>query len=156
MSGFLGRLVKHHQKNKERSANFDFFKACMGAAAMITMADGRADQREDASLKALFKVLDEFKMYSRRQGEEVYGRFIDAMQKDMDKGRKTALAAIEPVKADPEWAALLVAVCATVSEADGTVAESETAVIEQISRELGLDADTIKAYEVDFYDELHE
>jgi len=156
MSGFFGRLIEHQKKNKDRAANFDFFKACMAGAALITMADGKADQRESASLKALFKVLEEFKMFSRRQGEEVYTRFVDDMTKDLDKGQKKALEAIASVKDDPEWAALLVAVCTTVSEADGSVADSETVVIEQLCDHLGLDAATIKAFEVDFFDELHE
>lgn len=156
MAGFLDRLVKHHQKNKDRAASFEFFKACMAAAALITMADGKSDLRESASLKALFRVLEEFKTYSRRQGEELFDGFVSAMGKDLEKGRAKAMEAIDAVKGDPEWAALLVAVCATVSEADGAVAESETAVIEQICAQLGLDPAAVKSYEVDFFDELHE
>lgn len=156
MAGFLDRLVAHHKKNKVRSANFDFFKACMAGAAMITMADGHADRREDASIRAMFKSLEEFRTFGSRQGQEVYDGFIEALEQDPEKGRKKALDAIDPVKADPEWAALLVAVCATVSAADGAVAESESAVIEQICTELDLDPSAIKSYEIDFTSELYD
>ena len=102
------------------------------------------------------KALEEFKTYSRRQGMEVYDSFVAEIQAEPEKGRAKAMAAIAEVKSDPEWAALLVAVCATLSEADGRVGEAESDVIEEICTQLDLDAATVKAYEVDFYDELHE
>lgn len=156
MPGFLDRLVTHHKKNKARAANFDFFKACMAAAAMMTMADGKADKRESASLKALFRVLDEFKTYNRRQGMDLYDGFIADLEADPAKGQAGALAAVAQVKDNPEWAALLVAVCATLSAADGRVQDAEAEVIDEICARLELDPAAIKAYEVDFYDELHE
>jgi len=156
MAGFFDRLISHHQKNKSRAASFDFFSACMAAAALMTLADGKADKRETASLKALFRTLEAFSTYSRRQGMEVYEGFLAALEKDADHGRETAHAAIAGVKDDPEWAALLVAVCATLGAADGRVADEETAVIDDICRQLEIDPAAVKAYEVDFYDELHE
>ena len=95
MPSIFSLLVQHQIKNKKRSENFAFFKACMAAAAMVAMADGRADVQERSGLRQLIGNLSKLNIYSKGHGEEIYDDFISALTKNPEKGRRKALEAIE-------------------------------------------------------------
>jgi len=149
-------LVQHQIKNKKRSENFDFFKACMAAAAMVAVADGRADVQETAGLKQLIGTLDKLNIYSKVHGTELYEKYIGDLMDKPDEGRASALEAIEAVKAEPEWASLLIVITASVSEADGALDESEQETIDQLCALLEIDPDSIEPIALDTKDSVYE
>lgn len=156
MAGLLKIIIDHHRKNRQRDENFKFFKACMAAAALTAISDGHACRREDAALKAMIRMLRQLKLYGTSHGTEIYDKFVDAIDADPEGGSEAAMAAIAAVRDEPKWAALLVAICATVSEADGVVVEQEVESIKRISSMLGVDPNIVRAFKVDTGNELHE
>ncbi|MBT6094766.1 MAG: tellurite resistance TerB family protein [Rhodospirillaceae bacterium] len=156
MAGFFDMVISHHKKNKTRAEKYGVFKASMAAAALLAMADGKRDLREDATLKALLKTLEDLKLYRTGDGTGMYSDFIGAIEKDGDAGRAEARDAIAAVKDDPEQAALVAAVCATVIRADGTVDHTEAQEMDQVCALLGLDAETISALDVDARDFIYD
>ena len=125
MAGFFDIVISHHKKNKIRAEKYSVFKAFMAAAALFAMADGKRDSREDATLKTLLKTLEDLKLYRTGDGTEMYGEFVDAIAADGEKGREKAWSAIAEVKDDPEQAALVAAISATIIRADGKCPSSK-------------------------------
>jgi len=156
MPSIFGMLVQHQIKNKVRSENFDFFKACMAAAALVAVADGRADVQETAGLKQLIGTLDKLNIYSKGHGTELYDNYVRDLMENPEKGRAAALEAVEAVKGDPEWASLLIVITASVSEADGTLDESEQEAINQLCVLLEINADEIEPIKLDTKDSVYE
>ena len=156
MAGFFDIVLSHHKKNKIRAEKYSVFKASMAAAALFAMADGKRDSREDATLKTLLKTLEDLKLYRTGDGTEMYGEFVDAIAADGEKGREKAWAAIAEVKDDPEQAALVAAISATIIRADGKVHDDEAAEMNHVCAMLGLDPGTVAALDVDARDAIYE
>lgn len=156
MSNFFSIVIEHHRRNSKRAREFKYFKACMAAAAVIAIADLRACRKESAAVKALVKTMEELKLYDTAHGLEIYEGYLGGMEKNAERGQAAALADISVVKDDPEWAALLVAICATMSEADGVVVDSEIETIQRICDMLDIEYDVARAIRLDARDEMHE
>jgi len=156
MAGFFDIVISHHKKNKIRAEKYSVFKASMAAAALFAMADGKRDSREDATLRTLLKTLEDLKLYRTGDGTEMYGEFIDAIAADGEAGREKAMAAIADVKDDPEQAALVAAISATIIRADGVVHADESAEMDHVCEMLGLDPKTVAALDVDARDAVYD
>lgn len=156
MAGFFEIVLSHHKKNKKRAENFNVFKACMAGAALLTMADGNRDKREEATLSALLKTLDELKLYKKSDGTRIYTEFVEAIGEDGEAGKDKARAAIAEISDDPGQAALVAAICATILPADGMVSDSETDELNLVCDMLGLDAAAVMAFDVDARDHIYD
>ncbi len=155
MAGFFNLLVAHHKKNKERARNYDYFKACMAAAALAAMADDELARKEDAALKKLMKVVAELKLFGRDYGVDMFGRYVEAIKKDPVAGREEALADASAAKGDEEWTATLLMLAATITESDGKLEQSEKKTLEELAGILGIDADTVSGLDVNLSDEIY-
>ncbi len=156
MVGFFGLLAEHHKKNKARAQNFELFKACMAGAALAAMADGEFARREEAALKKLMKIVDELKMYGAQHTREVFMGFIEKMQDDPELGRAEALEAVGVARDDPEWAATVIMLAATISESDGLVDAAEHEVVTRLGELVGIDPATVESLKIDFRDEIYK
>ena len=154
MADFLTILIRYHRKNKLRAENFYFMKACMAAAAIVAKADGVACRKEALAAKSLMKILENLQIFDPRHGSEVYGSFLEKLEKDRKKGLSEALKAIGPIRNDTELTQLLVMLCHTISEADGIVRPEEVDAIEEICKLLDIDAKAVKAVEIDLREQL--
>ncbi len=154
--GFIGIVLEHHRRNGARAKNYKYFKACMACAALVAIADGRACRLESATLATLIKTLQDLNLYERSLGVEIYEDYVAMIEADPEAGTARVMEAIDQVRDEPEWAALLVAIGATVSQADGVVYESEVDAIEKICRRLAIDADTVAAFQVEIRNDLYE
>lgn len=150
--GFLERLIIHHKKNAKRSLNFDFFNGCMAAAAYTTVIDGKVDAREDAMLRTLLMTLEQFKLYDKRHGNEIYESFKIDLLKDMDVGHARVVKAIALIRKDREWSLLLGATMQTISMADDEFHESEKRAFAEIMAILDVDEDVIRAFDIEIQD----
>jgi len=155
MANLIKIFMAHQKKNKERAKNFKFYRGCMAAAAFIASADGVVEQSERIGLKALMQSMDELKMYSTRQGLEIFDEFIIDLKTDGDEGYKKVMNAVKEVSGDSDWAELLVAMAATISEADGLVEEPEISAIREIGELLGIDSETIDSINIDMVQATH-
>ncbi len=154
--GFIGIVMDHHRRNSVRSKNYRYFKACMACAALMAIADGRACRLEAATLAALIKTMQELNLYDRSMGVGIYEDYVAMIEADPEGGQARVMAAIEAVRDEPEWAALLVAIGATISQADGVVYQSEVEAIEKICRLLAISVDTVTAFQVEIGNDLYD
>jgi len=152
--GILNMLVEHHKKNKIRSQNFELFKACIAAGALIAMADDDMVRREQAAFNTMLRAIDKLKIYQTTHGKELFQEFVEKIQKDPDGGRAEAMEAIAAVKENPDWAMTLLMISATMMEADGEIHENELEVIGQIGNMLGIDSSTVESLKIDIKDEI--
>lgn len=149
MAGFVKMIIDYHKKNKVRAENYHFFKACMAAAALMAAADGKIDKRERAGLKILVKTLEDLKLYNSSHGTELYDEFVERLVESPEDGRAEIIEAIEAIKDDGEWAALLLAVTATISAADGVIDDNEAEIIDSLCERLGIDRGAVEAFTID-------
>lgn len=149
MTGMLRILGEHFSRNRERSKNFYLLKAAMAAAALVARADGVACGKESRRARQVIRALEELKLFDPGHGAEIFDRHAERLAKSPDKGRAEAMAAIAEAKSDPEEAALLVAVCKSISEADGEVSAQEQATIAGICDVLGIDPKTVEAVRIE-------
>ena len=156
MAGFFDMLVSHHKKNKERSRNYDYFKACMAAAALAAMADDELGRKEDAALKKLMKVVAELKLFGRDYGSNMFADYIEAIKKDPAAGRQAALADVSAAKGDTEWTATLLMLAATITESDGRLEESEKQALEELASLLGVDITSVSGLDINLSDEIYK
>ena len=156
MAGFFQIVIAYHRRNAQRAREFKFFKACM-AAAVIAISDLNACRRESAAVKALVRTLSELRLYDAQHGLDVYENFLEGIEEDAERSKAMALDAIGAVKDDPAWVALLVTICATMSEADGIVLASEVDTIERICAMLEIDSSVAHAVRTEeFADRMRE
>ena len=156
MAGFFDIVIAHHKKNKLRARKYDVFKASMAVAALLAMADGKRDKREDATLRVLLKTLEDLKLYRKGDGTDMYSDFVDALVRDHDDGREKVMDAIAEVRDNAEEAALVAAIAATVIRADGVVHKDEAAELESVCALLGLDPKAVTALDVDARDGVYD
>jgi len=156
MANFLSILIKYHHKNNVRAKNFYFLKACMAASAVVAVADGFACQREALAAKTVAKTLDKLKIFEPKHATDVYKDFLKQLDKNPDAAFAAAMKCIEEVRDDDDLTLLLVMICKTISEADGIVRPEEVDAIDHICGLLHVDAEKIKALEVNLRAEMGE
>ncbi|NQV98651.1 MAG: tellurite resistance TerB family protein [Rhodospirillales bacterium] len=156
MAGFFDILIAHHKKNKLRDRNFDYFKACMAAAALAAMADDELARREDATLKKLMKVVVELKLFGKDYGIDMFSRYIKQIRDDPVGGRAGALQDVAAAKGDDEWTTTLLMLAATIMESDGSVVQAETDTLASLAILLEIDPKSISALDLDIKDEIYK
>ncbi len=156
MAGFFNLLVAHHKKNKERSRTFDYFKACMAAAALAAMADDELARKEEVAVRKLMKVVAELKLFGKNYGTEMFATYVKSIKDDPEAGRAEALAEVSAAKGDAEWTKTLLMLSATIIESDGKLEPSEKHVLRQLADSLEADVDTVKALDLNIRDEIYK
>jgi len=156
MAELLKILVEHHRKNKLRSKQFFFLKACMAASAVVAVADGHACRREQKAVVSLTKTLDELKIFDTAHAREVYAGFLAQLSDDPDVGLALAMKAIDAVRDDSELTQLLVMMCQAVSEADGIVCPEEIDVIDHICGLLHIEPGVVRALDIGLKTEIDD
>lgn len=130
------KLREAIRETKERSQNRPFLEAAMAACAHVAMADGAVSIGERWRVDDIMEHLDQLKVFDPHEGVEAFNRFVDAIARNREEGRRSAFEAIEAV-ADDEALALLVArICIAINEADGEFSEAELFAVQEVCEAL--------------------
>lgn len=115
----------------------------MAALALVAIADGDACRREGARVGEILRTLTLLQMFDPDEGLHLFLRYVAAVRRDSEAGHEDVYTALRAGASDPEAAALIVALCQSVSEADGRVTDDEKGEILRICDVLGVAEDQI-------------
>lgn len=143
MSSLLDRLAARLGAGLGLNGDRTVLRGLMAAAALVAIADGDASLEESQRVGALLRDHPAFAGFNSADGTALYLDFVARLQHDED-GQRIATEAVRHAAADGDTAALLVALCHTVSEADGVVLESETQEIDRLCGILRIDGAAVR------------
>lgn len=143
MSSLLDRLAARLGAGLGLHGDRVILKALMAASALVAIADGDASLEESRRVGALLRDHPAFDGFDSGAGTALYLDFVAQLQHG-PSGTRAATEAVRRVAANRETAALIVALCHTVSEADGVVLASEIEEINRLCGILGIDGREIR------------
>jgi tellurite resistance protein len=123
----------------ERHRQQPFLEACMGACALVAMADGEVSLSEQSRLDEVLEAIDRLSLFEVHEAVDLFNGYVERIRKTPQKGRKAALDAVGRMADDPEAADLLVRICLAISRADGDYAPSERDQLVTLCTRLGRD-----------------
>lgn len=143
MPRLINAIRSRYQSSLERHRNRPFLEAAMAALALVAIADGDACRREGARVGEILRTLDLLQMFDPDEGLHLFLRYVAAVRRDSEAGHEEVYKALRDGASDAEGAAMVVALCQSVSEADGRVTDDERGEILRICDVLGVDEGTI-------------
>lgn len=124
----------------KRFKNKDFHTAVVAACALIAYADGEVSADEKKKMTGFMQVNDAMKIFDLNKTIEIFNKFIQQMEFDLDIGRSEALTAIAKLSGRTAEARTVVRLACAIGAADGDFDDSEKAAVRSICNELSLDA----------------
>jgi len=156
----MARIIKairsRYRASLERHRNRPFLDAAMAALALIAIADGDACRREGARVGEILRTLNLLQMFDPDEGLHLFLHHVAAVRLDSEAGHEAVYEALRLGAPDSEAAALIVAMCKSVSEADGLVTDDEKGEIKRICEVLGVSESDIAAHVYDLLEESKE
>lgn len=107
------------------------FEGGMAAAVLIASADGKVDQSEEAAALALLKTIPAFNAFDSRDIDRLFREGAQLIGMDANFGAEQLYDRIRAIK-DPVAKSTIVQIALKIAMADGSIADSEKAVIEKI------------------------
>ena len=124
----------------KRFKNKDFHTAVVAACALIAYADGEVSADEKKKMAGFMQVNDAMKIFDINTTIEIFNKYIQQMEFDLDIGRSEALTAIAKLSGKSAEARTVVRLACAIGAADGDFDDSEKAAVRTICNELSLDA----------------
>ncbi len=124
----------------KRFKNKDFHTAVVAACALIAYADGEVSADEKKKMAGFMQVNDAMKIFDINTTIEIFNKYIQQMEFDLDIGRSEALTAIAKLSGKAAEARTVVRLAGAIGAADGDFDDSEKAAVRTICNELSLDA----------------
>ncbi len=120
--------------------NSSFMEAIVASSVMIATADGVVSPDEKRKLLAYVKQAEELKAFSQDDIIAVFNKLYNSYEFDSMIGKAECLKLVNRVKGNNEQARLVVRVAVAIANADGVFDDDEKKAMDEICRELGLDA----------------
>lgn len=115
----------------ERFGSRQEFEAGMAAVVLIASADGKVTPDEEAAALTLLKTIPAFNAFDSRDIDRLFKEGAQLMGMDANFGAEQLYDRIRLVK-DPVARGTIVSIALKIAMADGTIEDSEKAVIEKI------------------------
>ncbi len=123
----------------KRFKNKDFHTAVVAACALIAYADGEVSADEKKKMAGFMQVNDAMKVFDLSKTIEIFNKFIQQMEFDLDIGRSEALTAVAKLSGKTAESRAVVRLACAIGAADGDFDNSEKAAVRSICNELSLD-----------------
>ncbi len=123
----------------QRYKNKDFHTAVVASCALIAYADGEVSADEKKKMAGFMQVNDAMKTFDVNTTIEIFNKFIQQMEFDLDIGRSEALTAIAKLSGKNAEARTVVRLACAIGAADGDFDNLEKAAVRSICNELSLD-----------------
>jgi tellurite resistance protein len=120
--------------------NRAFLDAAMAAAALVSGADAQVRLSEQLALDEVLGRIDKLQVFEPNTAVDLHRRFVEQLEADADKGRRSALDAVRDFHGDPNDRLLILYVGAVIARADHELSAPEEAVLGEICDALGLPA----------------
>ena len=118
--------------------NKDYLEAVLAAAALIAVADGEIEEKEElAIIKAIGANATLSAAWSSREIEAMAQKMLDRA-KGGRMGQNGLYQEIEDVAKNPDMAEAVLLMALDVSEGDGEIEPQEKVVLEKLAGRLGL------------------
>lgn len=123
----------------KRFKNKEFHMSVVAACALIAYADGEVSADEKKKMAGFMRINDAMKIFDINTTIEIFNKFIQQMEFDLDIGRSEALTAIAKLSGKTAEARTVVRLACAIGAADGDFDDSEKAAVRSICSELSLD-----------------
>lgn len=139
----FNRMFQQQKENARKllqkyNNNNSVLDALMASCALVAMADGHLDQREQQKVYDFIHQSDELRSFNTQQVITRFDHFVRGLQLDPIVGRGEALRAVGKVRDQYDLARLVVRYGIAIGFADGQFARSEQDTIRDICHELRL------------------
>ena len=128
-------LVTEAKKYK----NKDFHTAVVAACALIAYADGEVTADEKKKMAGFMQVNEAMKVFDLNTTIEIFNKYVQQMEFDLDIGRSEALSVIGKLSGKGAESRAVVRLACAIGAADGDFDDSEKAAVRSICHELSLD-----------------
>lgn len=139
----FNRMFQQQKENARKllqkyNNNNSVLDALLASCALVAMADGHLDQREQQKVYDFIHQSDELRSFNTQQVIARFDHFVRGLQLDPIVGRGEALRAVGKVRDQYDLARLVVRYGIAIGFADGQFARSEQDTIRDICHELRL------------------
>jgi tellurite resistance protein TerB len=144
----IGDWLKE-QKTKTQAgikqfANKDFMEATAAGCALIASADGDISSEEKQKMVGYINLNDSLKVFKLNDVLERFNHYADMFAFDYNVGKAECMKAITKMKAKPDAAKTLVAVCCSIGAADGNFDKDEIGLVKEMCAVLGVNSADFK------------
>lgn len=115
----------------ERFGSKQEFEGGMAAVVLVSAADGKIDPSEEAAALTLLKTIPAFNAFDSRDIDRLFKEGAQLMGMDANFGAEQLYDRIRAIK-DPMARSTIVQIALKIAMADGSIADSEKAVIDKI------------------------
>jgi tellurite resistance protein len=115
----------------ERFGSKQEFEAGMAAVVLVASADGKIDPSEEAAALTLLKTIPAFSAFDSRDIDRSFKEGAMLMGMDANFGAEQLYDKVRAIK-DPSARSTIITIALKIAMADGTIADSEKAVIEKL------------------------
>jgi tellurite resistance protein TerB len=132
------------QAGIKQFANKDFMEATAAGCALIASADGDISSEEKQKMVGYINLNDSLKVFKLNDVLERFNHYADMFAFDYNVGKAEAMKAITKMKAKPDAAKTLIAVCCSIGAADGNFDKDEIGLVKEMCAVLGVDSSVFK------------
>jgi len=136
---FVQKLKDQLYLLQNRHRNRPFLEACMGACALVCMAEGKVSLSQRMHVDQVLETLTELKVFDPHEGVEIFRNYVDAIQADPKEGRQQILDVVLREAADAQSANTIIRVCLAVSEVNGNLPMAAQVEIVALANRLGVE-----------------
>jgi len=120
--------------------NRAFLDAAMAAAALVSAADAQVRLSEQLALDEVLGRIDKLQVFEPNTAVDLHRRFVEQLEADAEKGRRSALDAVRGFRGEPSDRLLVLYVAAVIAKADHELSAVEEEALADICDALGLPA----------------
>ncbi|MCU7960312.1 MAG: hypothetical protein KZQ58_10015 [gamma proteobacterium symbiont of Bathyaustriella thionipta] len=139
VGGFVQKLKDRLDLFQNRQRNRPFLEACMGACALVCMAEGRVSLSQRVHVDQVLETLTELKVFDPHEGVELFRSYVDAILADPQDGRQKIFDIVLREAADAQSANTIIRICLAVSEVNGQLPMAAQVEIVALANRLGVE-----------------
>lgn len=133
----LGKNTAEARNNLKKLENKDLMEATIGAALLVTAADGKIEDEEIVKLHEIVEAMPSMSHFGSEIGSTI-DRFTRQLKAGFVLGKVQIMREIADCKHSDQEAEDVLVTAITIASADGELEPQEAEIIKEVARKLGL------------------
>lgn len=133
----LGKNTAEARQNLKKLENKDLMEATIGAALLVSAADGKIEDEEIVKLQEIVEALPSMSHFGSEIGSTI-DRFTRQLKAGFILGKVQIMREIADCKHSDQEAEDVLVTAITIASADGEIEPQEAEIIKEVARKLGL------------------
>ena len=133
----LGKNTAEARQNLKKLENKDLMEATIGAALLVSAADGKIEDEEIVKLQEIVEALPSMSHFGSEIGSTI-DRFTRQLKAGFILGKVQIMREIADCKHSDQEAEDVLVTAIPIASADGKIEPQEAEIIKEVARKLGL------------------